>query len=526
MLRLRRSVVYCSLVFCVSVGSTEAMADDPPGKYLFGHDFELSSQHLANIVPHFDLQRLESRFRAEPDLWKQVMTEKILDEYITYPNSLETIPSELRARLTKDLNLSLNLINHEALPIQVPKIVSSPQYVLPKAESTGVKVREQGLAKAEPTAVPTKRALETRANGLLVPIGSDWQELARRWRDLPIEEKREVARFDRLPNRVIADIIETKIQVPVKSTTQLEAYLQPKADAPEWMSRVTYSLDGRDRESSPGARQSVEIALRSPVSSKEDFFRHLDEVAKTTGLKTELDSPQLMKRSSAATHIHFSVSDLDEKPMEKVMHAWRRLVMVRLLDAGEQYDSVLEEPIGIRGKWLQNIYDLDLNRHHSLVRKVNWNHYELKEHAGNVKEELSEVLDLLAIDEKQAIQKMAQEVARTTARNPSILARIKRINPHVLQDFRELVSRDEFENGIEQLLRSRLVSDPTIIPFLRYADRPPSEEVWSVFERLLRNPPSAVVAHGVDYVVFNWNLYPAHPIADKYLRFFLAHPEK
>lgn len=535
MFRFRRSHFYLAIpyLFSVFLGFGQrglASADSAESPFLFGHDFELSTQHLANIVPNLDLPRMEKRLRIRPEIWQRVMSREILDEYISYPGALDDLPPAVREILTKDLNLNLNLVDHKSSQVVAPSIILSTSPQKPEAKSKSLNLMPSGIAVAPSAELPTRRALETNSSGLLVPKGSDWQELSRRWRELPLEERLKIARFERLPSRVIADIIETKIPVPNKSVSDLELYLRPKADAPEWMRRVTYSLDGRSRESKPGARQSVEIALKKPMPSKDDFFRHLDEVAKTTGLKTELDSPQLMRRSSAATHIHFSVKGIDPKVMERVMHAWRRLVMVRLLDAGEQYDPILEIPVGERGYMLQNIYDRKLSDKHSLVRKVDGTHYELKEHAKNVKQELSEVLDLVMTDEKTAIEKMSKEVAQTTTRNPSILERVKRINPYILQDFRDVVPREEIEKSVDAVTRRALASDNWKIVYghlSRYSDsKHATDEVWSTFERLLRDPPGPLVDYGISRIVQSWYLRPDHPIAAKYLEFYVKNPDK
>lgn len=525
----------CSaLIFFGIAVNRLAIAQESESPFLFGHDFELSTQQLANIVPHLDLQRMETRLRIRNDVWQQVMSREILDDYISYPGALDDLPPEVREKLTKDLNLNLNLVDHRSTELVVPSIVlgTNPQTAGPKAnqQKKPLNLSPSGIAVAPSAGLPTRRALETNSSGLLVPKGSDWQELARRWRELSQDDRLKIVRFQRLPNRVVADIIETRIPIPTKSVADLDLYLRPKAGAPEWMNRVNYSLDGRSRDVKPGARQSVEIALKSPTSSKDDFFRHLDEVAKTTGLKTQLDSPQLMKRSSAATHIHFSVKGVDEKAMERVMHAWRRLVMVRLLDAGEQYDPILEIPVGDRGYMLQNIYDRKLSDKHSLVRKVDRTHYELKEHAKNVKEELSEVLGLVMIDEKDAIEKMSREVAQTTARNPSILARIKRINPYILQDFRDVVPQAEIEQKMDEVTRKAVASDDWKVVYghlSRFSDRRhATDEVWNMFERLLRDPPGPLVHHGVSTIVRSWYLGHDHPIAKKFLNHYLSHPEQ
>ncbi len=529
MLSQSRSTFQLAIIFFASVVLLGATPQDTESKFRFGHDFELSTQHLANLVPHFDLYRLESRLRIRPEVWNDVMSKEILDEYITFPGTLEALPDELRARLTKDLNLSLSLVDHQSNTIVQPSIVLGSSAMPIKPEPKGLKIPVQGLAPAPIKNLPTQRSLETNGAGLLVPKGSDWQELARRWRALKVEEKRAVARFHRLPSRVIAEIIETKIPARQKIVSDLEVYLRPSEDAPEWMNRVTYSLDGRSREVVPGARQSVEIALREPMKNKEKFYSHLDEVAKTTGLKTELESPQLMKRSSAATHIHFSIDGVGEASMERVMHAWRRLVMVRLLDAGDQYDSVLEIPIGERGEMLQNIYDRELTAKHNLVRKVTANHYELKEHAKNVKEELNEVLGLFDVNENAALEKMEKEVVETTRRNPSILARIKRFNPNILRDFQGIVPKQEIEESIEGLFRRSLASEkwPVVFEHLsRYSKvRYATEELWSSFEKILRDPPGPYARHGINTIVRGWNLEADHPISQKYLEFYLANPQ-
>lgn len=527
--------IACSALILFGIAfNRRAIAQENESPFLFGHDFELSTQQLANIVPHLDLQRMETRLRIRNEVWQQVMSREILDEYISYPGALEDLPPEVREKLTKDLNLNLNLVDHRSSDLVAPSIILSanPQAPGPnsKLEPKPLNLGPSGIAVTPSAGLPTRRALETNRSGLLVPKGSDWQELARRWRELSQDERLKIARFQRLPSRVVADIIETKIPIQSKSVAELDLYLRPKDGAPEWMSRVTYSLDGRNRGANPGARQSLEIALKSPTSNKDEFFRHLDEVAKTTGLKTQLDSPQLMKRSSAATHIHFSVKAVDEKAMERVMHAWRRLVMVRLLDAGEQYDPILEIPVGDRGYMLQNIYDHKLSAKHSLVRKVEGNHYELKEHAKNVKDELSEVLALVMTDEKSAIEKMSREVAQTTARNPSILERIKRINPYILRDFRDVVPQAEIDLKIDEVTRRAVSSDNWKVVYghlSRFSDKSyATDEVWTMFERLLKDPPGPLVDYGVSTIVRGWYLGHDHPISKKFLNHYLLHPEQ
>lgn len=526
-------VIFMIAIVCVAPIFSNAEETKKP-KFLFGHDFELSTQHLANIVPHFDLRHLESRLRIRPEIWQMVMSDRVLNEYITYPGALEDLPAELREQLTKDLVLEENLVDLRPTNITAPSLTLNKPLPTPPPIKTptrrfDVKLSDNSpLVKPTPIGPPLKMALDTNRSGLLVPRGSDWQELARRWRALPTAEKLKVAKFYRLPNRVIADIIETKIPAAQKSTSDLQFYLRPKDDAPEWMKRVSYSLDGRNREVKPGARMSVEIALREPMESKDDFYRHLDEVAKTTGLKTELETPQLMKRSSAATHIHFSVDGPPEASMKKVMEAWKRLVLVRLLDAGEQYDPILRIPVGDRGDLLQNIYDRSIEAKLSLVRRVRGNHYELKEHAKNVKHELDEVLGLLDKPEAEAIEIMAKEVKATTSKNPSIVARIHRINPNILRDFRDVVP-DEFVNqALEAHMRKSLAStqwSEVYGSISRYTQkRELSGEAWPIFENLLRDPPGPHFVPAVNLVIGSWHLSADDPISQKYLTFFLNNP--
>lgn len=474
---------------------------------LFGFDFELGTQHLANLVPYFDIERLESRLRIDPRTWNGVLEDGILDDYITYPGVLESLPEgDLKRSLVEGLSLKPELIETD---VPAPQLIL-PDYMKPKATPVPRMVKtESGILAprdvrpADPTG---GRAFEISGTGFELPKGTDWALLARRWKALPKDERAKLIALRHVPARVIADVIETRIPAETKSTSALEVYLRPKSDAPKWMHEVSYSFDGATRPqdafdgrgpSRSRQRLSVEIAMKEPEKDLGVFEAKLDEVGKATGLKTQLQVPQQMKRSNAATHIHFSVEGIDAKKMQTVMEGYRRLQMLRLLDAGDQYDPVLEFPVGDRGFMLQNIYDRPIRDKHTLIRQVSPNRYELKEHAKDVKSELREAISLVTGDEQVSSEKMRSEVRQILKKNPKIIERIKHYNPYILGDFRDVLPQAEIDEAIEARFRQAMKSSDRQVVRAHVArilkDESRIEEVWKVIKRVLDDNPSDLV---------------------------------
>lgn len=504
---------------------------------LFGFDFELGTQHLSNLVPHFDIDHLESRLRIDPQTWRGVLDVGILDDYITYPGALESLPDgDLKQSLVKGLSLRSALVETDAPP---------PQLILPdylKSKSTPpprMRKTEAGIiAPVEMPQDPTGgRAFEISGTGFELPKGTDWSILQRRWKALPHEEKAKFITLRHVPARVIADVIETRIPAKRKLASELEVYLRPKPTAPNWMQHVSYSFDGADRPARARdlnginrstQRWSVEIAMREPLDSLEKFEAILDEVGRTTGLKTQLEVPQQMRRSDAATHIHFSVPNKDPSKLKRTMEAFRRLQMVRLLDAGSQYDPILEFPIGDRGYMLQNIYDRPISEKHSLIRQVSDTRYELKEHSRSVKAEVREVLELVEMDEQEAFRRMAGEVRLTVGKNPEILSRIKSRNPYILEDFPDILSETEIERAVSQSFEQAMTSQSGEVAqahaerFMR--SKLPAEQKWNAIERVLKKAPSARAASAIDLAIRRYSMGQDKSIATAYTKFLLRKP--
>lgn len=504
---------------------------------LFGFDFELGTQHLANLVPHFDIDRLESRLRVDPQTWRGVLDVGILDDYITYPGALESLPDgELKQSLLKGLNLRSALVETDVPP---PQLIL-PDYLKPKSTPPPrMRKTEAGvMAPVEKPIDPTGgRAFEVSGTGFELPKGTDWSVLQRRWKALSYEERAKFITLRHVPARVIADVIETRIPAKRKLPSELEIYLRPNSTAPNWMKQISYSFDGAERpegaedfngKNRSTQRWSVEIALRKPMDSLEKFETVLDEVGRTTGLKTQLEVPQQMRRSNAATHIHFSVPTKDPKKMKKIMEAFRRLQMVRLLDAGDQYDPILEMPIGNRGYMLQNIYDRPISEKHSLIRQVSDNRYELKEHSRSVKAELREVLELVQMDEQEALRRMSDEVRVTVGKNPEILSRIRNQNPYILEDFPDVLSEKEIAQAVSQRFEKAMSSQSgegvSAHTERLLRSKIPAEEKWKAIERVLEGSPSAKAAAAIDVAIRRHSMGRDKSIATAYTRHLLKKP--
>lgn len=556
---LARTIAISCSVFCSIVGVTvvsmvfnaSSVHANAPNEsvtstgQLFGFDFELGTQHLSNLVPHLDIDRLESRLRIDPKTWSGVLDIGILDDYITYPGVLESLPDgDLKRSLVQGLTLQNKLLETDIPPPQLilPDHMRAKPTPVPRMTKTDGGILAPNTAKPpapKPVDPTGGRAFEISGTGLELPKGTDWAVLQRRWKALPQDERAKLITLRRVPARVIADVIETRIPAARKSTSALEVYLRPKPDAPKWMHEVTYSFDGAERTRDPfddgspsrsRQRLSVEVALKEPEKSLEAFERTLDEVGKTTGLRTQLEVPQKMKRSNAATHIHFSVEGVEPKRMQTVMEGYRRLQMLRLLDAGDQYDPILEFPVGDRGAMLQNIYDRPIREKHNLVRQVSANRYELKEHAKDVKAELREVLAFVKEDEASALEKMRSEVRQILKRNPKAVDRIKHYNPYILGDFRDVLPQAEIDSAIEARFRQAMQSKDRQVVWAHVGrllrDESRLEQSWEVIKRVLDENPSDMVWKTINEQIRFSSGRRDHPVFRKYSEYLLDRPDR
>ncbi len=466
---------------------------------------EVSERGLSWLVPYFDLQTLEDWVRSH-GYEEGLLDEDTLHDYVTSKEVLSTLPEDVQRELTAGLNLDMasNLQqrtsprlldqNGNTLSARASLILNPPQLQIPTREVI------QGPSLQTPVDLLAQE--KSRANER---IQSDWPLLQTRWNRLPLAARRRYVRLDQLRARKIAALI-LRLPVKQKSTSALMNIVKLKPNAPEWMKKVVWSLDGRipNLEGDETLKSSFfELALHGTTTNKEEAKTIVNALLKDMNLEYLMSHVPEQKFMDVAFHWHVSYpyGPSEEGPFIQRLKAYKKLMLVRILAGGEQNDTVLKNlslPENGGLNFFQNVYDTPVKHRSSLFNRgtdkglvylVEKNHAEIREQTLHPCLVMEEFTSLMAIsNEEEFNRKIAVKVNSVVKDHPEIIARIVRHNPKILIDFKNLITPSLLVNTLTHAIRQL---DPEKID-----SSSQNKEFYGLHEALRSLAPSLEAAQG------------------------------
>lgn len=360
------------------------------GLVKLGYDVEFFPEGLAALIRrgYFDVEGFERRVREDPKLRDTVLTERLLSGYIMQPGALESLPQTVRDALgVANLNL------------QGPTVALPGQSEQQSSAATRV----------------------TRASGLSVPRGTEWQELQRRWDALPLEVKQNAVPLTKVDALTLARMVGS---IPVSRNVSYEGIFDMSPTAPAWLRRSV--LKG-ERQPGRSSDTVFEFALKGVSGKPNEFLVDLMTLAHQTGTLTQVEQPLGHQRANSRLHIHLSVPG---KEFWDIASQWQRLLLVRSLAGGEaNHEGLLKGPYSysrtLQGK--------------GMVESVSSDHVELRHHAASPEAELAEFLRYALMPAREAVAAMDGEIRAVLDLHPEVLETIARVNPRVRADFQRIL---------------------------------------------------------------------------------------
>jgi len=270
----------------------------------YGLEMEFSSKTFANFIHYFDMDDLQKR--AEGNV---VVPESVFDDYLRNPEAFEALPLELKMKLTE---------GRVAPRIELEK--PEAKGLLPQREAT-TKSKILGLD-GEPFSAELRPApaLEIPKNAEATAFAAKVQKA---WKDLPIEEKRKVARFKyfpRLEQARIAIVLEFGSRDPGSPDLRL------RRDVPVEIKTFFEKLHWhRDQD-------GMEFKYVVPTTDQRQYREDVRFLARLAGVESYLDRP-LEKPLGLFTY-HNNLGRMEGESHLPVADALRTIISLRMIAAG------------------------------------------------------------------------------------------------------------------------------------------------------------------------------------------------
>lgn len=407
-----------------------------------GFDTEMGTRHFQWLVPYFDLDHLERSARGDFSMHKP-FTAEIVEDYLFREGAFESLPQEMRAKLSEGLDLEKK---GTVLQPEKPTLLDAsgkalnaerPKLILPEAPAIPSPARPTLIRPAEnpPAAKPA----------LILPEGpssasrSDWAILNARWNALPLEEKAAAVRVRHLTHDKVAALV-LDLPVKAKSPSALAHALQLKNDAPAWLRKLDISLDSGEQGQRP-----IEFSLKDPARNKTEAYEVANALFRETKTERIRAAPHRQTRIDTSFHLHIGLASNAPasytKKMPEILEAYRRLQLVRLLAAGPQNDVTIM-PAEVTNS-STSYSAAPTNR--GLTRLITQDHVEIRELTALPEDTYEDFARFMDLEPSEARAKMASEIAEYAKRDPSILRRIRDLNPMVyLRDFADIADPADY----------------------------------------------------------------------------------
>lgn len=402
---------------------------------LVAFEIELGPEAFARLSPWLDWNNLLGAMEQNGP-WQDLIDPRTLDEYILRPGVLNQIPKPLRDQLAEGLVLprSQSLIVPESPDlVREQPVLSSDGKEL--KHQTGViyerdKIAPHGGVFKEPNSNsklirPNRPKFEEEQKA--------FEELAKRWRQLPVKQRRELVLFEHLNDLDRARLI-SKVDFPAK--TVLNHFFQFKPGrVRDLLAGFNVTLDGR------AGYRVIELISKVPSSDAEAAFAELKQICALTGTSQMLLDPLNAPKTMGSVHLHasFDASRVQVNRMEELWAEYRKLQLLRLLDhRPDNGDFYL---IPNQGDNVLNTYEIELSGK-GLVRWVDLTHGEVRQHALPIQDEWIE-LKKWAGNVGSSLQEIRDKQSAILKKNSKIFQKILEVNPVVALDFKDVLPGGE-----------------------------------------------------------------------------------
>ncbi len=401
---------------------------------LVGFDAEMGERSFSWLIPHLDKANLANLIESRGLRVTTMIHPGFFEDLHLNAQILAGLPEDMRNTLTEGLNLS-------------------PPRILTSSESAPVENRTR--------------------SGLILPPGfgaTDWPILQRRWQALTPLEKATALKIETLSDTKIAAIL-MNLPGDVKDVHTLYLYLKFNSEAPAWLQRLDFTLDG------PNGSRAIEIALRGEngTEDKNEAFNVSEALLKETKLAQIYRGAHQQVFVDSSYHLHIGLTDdapdslVEDLP--RILQDYKRLTLIRMMSGGTQNDSVITPFKLVTGHSLRQIaYEKHSLGDRSLVRRVDNRHVEIRQLTQSPRATYIEFRQLLAMGYEAANQWMKIQMQNILTSDPSIVKRITDLNPGVLLDFSDVLGMPTALEKISARIQEP-DAEPILASLIRFAEQ-------------------------------------------------------
>jgi hypothetical protein len=468
------------------------------GRTAIGFDMEISDRILQRLIPYFDLDFMQAKIGKR---WAKVVPDEILNNYLVTREAFFSLPLELQTQLSEGLSLAegpkllqgTKILAADGTPLS-EQVSTLPQLLRPTNSQEQALIRPNGsnpvpleISKHNEFIKPKFILTDEASNKTSQLIRTDWPILVARWRMLPREIKLANARLDKFSSIDAAGVV---IRLPVegKSVKDMAKFLKLRSDAPEWLRELNFSLDSVFERYKPA---TFEMSLDGVYLDEAEMLQFITQLTNALRIDGLMKNPLRQMRMDVAFHWHISFPGANEtieenRRYQKRLEKYKLLMLMRILAAGEQNDSVLTDTLhqaynarraeaeGKKVSFVQTyntfstpIYRSPFSNYLSLDKgllslvedqksQVRGKHTEVREQTKSPQETLKEFIELISTPSDSEFNKLCDsEILATLKQHPDIYQRILKWNPRILLDLEELMHGLVDADSIARLLWSK-----------------------------------------------------------------------
>jgi hypothetical protein len=392
----------------------------------FGMEIELTAQRLAPLMDYFDLgPDSDTYVQIIPTDWRPTF----FDDYLeAKPSNLQTLPKELRDQLTAGLDLTTPQLERPPAPIihRPPMPATARSGLLgPDGRPLGERSQANALLQlpATPALTPPPTIPSVRPSGIIRPESSAWQEVVRRWQELPFETKRAASKWEHL-----SQIKRAELSIAYSSQLQVRPSAPPEIR--DYFARLHWSVDGN----------AIEFRHREDlkIHSWQELWDDIMQLGKLTGTDSFLRDPSSTNIRGLSLHYHVSRVGSNFEERAKALNV---LLLLRRLEQGVMADISQTSP-----------YRFDSNvRYRSLVRLHKSNRLEFRMRDWSLAEEFQMAQKALGSTAQVGLASIKSEIERIASSSPEVLLRLSQANEEIQSTVEKYLS----PNLTAQLARNR-----------------------------------------------------------------------
>lgn len=393
-----------------------------PDSFRAGMEVELTKDHLAKLMPFFDLKATEKiivngagretetlvrsadyyrrnfiNFRAKETSFP------LFENYLRdHPKALSSLPTEIQEKLTEGLQLDSLVEKPEATKLEVKKpSLTGPSIIKPKIILPD---NHEILVKDSP---PPKQ-------GLILPKRLDWEKLHERWAALTNEEKAALVQWEYLSPFHQAELVVKSNAIYSKNAIPLREDLP--VEVKTFFQKLEWEKDG----------DALEFRHKEPVKNPQELLEDIKRMGRYAGVSSKLENSPDSKLKGISLHYHLSVEGRDFKELAEGLN---ELLMIKRVKLGIISDLTR------KGEF---IYQENL-KEKGLLRLINRERLEIRAHPEPLEAQLSAILKLMKEENPKA---SLEELVRQELKNMEVVELIQKYRPILLYKWRHLLEGD------------------------------------------------------------------------------------